>query len=355
MRSRLVTIAAVLACAAFGRWFAHYAGTTGLAGQRIPLSAVMAAVVCGIAFGNAWPRLSSEVAPLTFFTTTVLRVGIVLLGLRLSLATVSDIGLHALPVVVICISTALIVVTLASRALRMNRQLGGLIAVGTSICGVTAIVAMAPLIRARSAEVSYAVACITLSGLAAMIVHPLIAHLEFAAEPKLAGVFLGTAVHDTSQVVGAAMMYQDHYRATGVLEAATVTKLVRNLSMAIVIPLVAYLYRDPGEHGKVRFPDRRTTTLPAFLLGFIAMCTIRSLGDLGTPALGFLSSGTWSATIATAQTVSDGCFVLAMAAVGLQTRLSAFAHLGLAPLLLAMLAASVVGLASWGSIQLILV
>jgi uncharacterized membrane protein YadS len=82
---------------------------------------------------------------LTLCTVVVLRIGIVLLGLRLSLAAAIGLGVHALPVVLICITSALVIVTFVSRAMGMSRELAALIAVGTSICGVTAIVAMAPL------------------------------------------------------------------------------------------------------------------------------------------------------------------------------------------------------------------
>jgi uncharacterized integral membrane protein (TIGR00698 family) len=354
MRPRIATVAAVIACAVFGFWFARFAGAMLLGATKSPLSSIMVAVVSGVLIGNLFPRVAADAATLTFCTVTVLRVGVVLLGLRLSLAAASDIGLHALPVVIVCISTALVLVTIASRAMGMNRQLGGLIAVGTSICGVTAIIATAPVIRAREAEVTYAVGCITLFGLLAMFVHPLIAHVQFAGFPRLAGVFLGTAVHDTSQVVGAAMIYQDRYAAAGALETATVTKLVRNLAMAVVIPLVAYLYRDPIQASGDSAAGKRPPIVPGFVLGFIAMCALRSLGDFSTPAFGIVPASAWGTAIGGAQTVSEWCFTLAMAAVGLQTRLDAFGHLGLKPVLLAMLAAAVVGAASLASIHVFL-
>jgi uncharacterized integral membrane protein (TIGR00698 family) len=160
MPLRLATPLAVLACTLFGPWFAQYAGTVLLGNARSPFSGVMGAILAGMVIGNLRPQLASDGAVLKSCTVWVLRVGIVLLGLRLSLAAAIGLGLHALPVVLICITTALLLVTLASRAMAMSPQLAALIAVGTSICGVTAIVATAPVIRAREAEVSYAVACI---------------------------------------------------------------------------------------------------------------------------------------------------------------------------------------------------
>jgi uncharacterized integral membrane protein (TIGR00698 family) len=258
-----------------------------------------------------------------------------------------------LPIVLICITAALLLVTIASRAMAMSPPLAALIAVGTSICGVTAIVAMAPVIRAREAEVSYAVACIALFGLIAMFVHPMIAHALFATQPQLAGVFLGTAVHDTSQVVGAGLMYQDQYSTAGVLEAATVTKLVRNLMMAAVIPLVALLFRDGARHEGDVAAERRFPAIPGFVLWFIAMCALRSAVDFCEPALGPMGRDAWNSIVGGAQRLSEICLTVSMAAVGLQTRIGAFRQIGFRPLLLAMLTAAVVGGVSLLSIRLL--
>ena len=99
---------------------------------------------------------------------TVLRIGIVLLGLKLTILAIAEIGKIGIPIIIVCISTALIAVTFINRALGLPKRLGTLIAVGTSICGVSAIVATAPVIEAEDDETSYAVACITLFGLVAL-------------------------------------------------------------------------------------------------------------------------------------------------------------------------------------------
>ena len=114
----------------------------------------------------------------------MLRFGIILLGLRLSLAAVGELGLAALPVIVGCIAVALVAVTWINRALGLPRRLGSLIAVGTSICGVSAIAATAPVIDAEEDEVSYSVACITLFGLLALFCYPLLAHGMFGGDAE---------------------------------------------------------------------------------------------------------------------------------------------------------------------------
>ncbi len=145
------------------------------------------------------------------------------------------------------------VVTWINRALGLPRRLGSLIAVGTSICGVSAIVATGPAIDAEEDEVSYAVACVTLFGLVALFTYPFLAHAIFGGDARKVGLFLGTAIHDTAQVAGAGLMYREQYRAPEALDTATVVKLTRNLCMAGVIPLMAALYhRGGGPDGRAR-------------------------------------------------------------------------------------------------------
>jgi len=107
----------------------------------------------------------------------------VLLGLRLSLEAAWQIGVHALPLVIGCITVGLASVLWLSKRLGIGSRLGSLIAVGTGICGVSAIVATAPAIKAKDEEVSYAVTVITLFGMIAMCVYPFLSHFYSMAMP----------------------------------------------------------------------------------------------------------------------------------------------------------------------------
>src|SRR3954454_953428 len=169
--------------------------------QKSPISPIMLAVVLGLVIRNTIGVPKAYEAGLRLCLKTVLRLGIVLLGLGLSVQAVAKMGLIGLPIIACCIATALIAVTYINRALRLPSRLGTLIAVGTSICGVSAIVATAPAIDAEDDETSYAVACITLFGLVALFAYPFVAHGVFDT-PAQAGTFLGTAIHDTSQLAG---------------------------------------------------------------------------------------------------------------------------------------------------------
>ncbi len=128
----------------------------------------MMAIVIGMVLANTIAIPDTIQNGLRFCASTILRTGIMLLGIRLSLMGAGRFTLVALPFVFAAIAIGLITIRLLGQKLGLSRQLSGLIAVGTSICGCTAIVATAPLIKAKEAEVSYAIACITVLGLAAM-------------------------------------------------------------------------------------------------------------------------------------------------------------------------------------------
>ncbi len=234
-----------------------------------------------------------------------------------------------------------------------------MIAVGTSICGVTAIVATSPVIDADEEESAYAVAVITVFGLFATLFYPSLANVIFAGDAIKAGLFLGTAVHETAQVVGAAKIYSDMYSQALALDIATVAKLVRNVFMVVVIPFMAYYYaRQTTVEGD--FKKKKTNVLkllPMFILGFIAMAAIRSIGDAGInsggTALGFMAAPTWIAVISTIKSWAEFLLVVALAGVGLGTTFRSIKALGIKPFIVGLAASFSVGLVSYIAIILL--
>ena len=306
----------------------------------------MMAIIIGMLIANAIGVPESFRSGLKFCASTILRLGVMLLGIRLSLYGAGQFTLVALPFVAAAIATGLLAVTLIGRAMGLSRQLAGLIAVGTSICGCTAIVATAPLIKANESEVSYAIACVTVFGIAAMFAYPFLAHATFALQPELAGLFLGTSIHETAQVAGAGMMYQSQYQAPAALDIATVTKLVRNLCMVAVIPLAGVWFggdqRD-GDAERVRW----WSLIPWFIIGFAVMSALRTLGDLGDRPFGLLSPAAWVGTVEVLQDSAERLLLVAMAAIGLTSMLAGIIRIGLRPFALGLFAALLVGSVSF--------
>lgn len=308
------------------------------------ISGIMVAILLGLALGNLL-KLPAALKPgIGFAVKRVLRLGIVLLGLKLSIVEVGSIGLKSLPVILVTIPAAILIVTYLGRRLGLPDRLGTLIAVGTSICGNTAIVAVSPTIGAKEEETSYAVACITVFGLFAMLAYPFVAHWLFGGDAFKAGLFLGSSVHDTSQVAGAGMVYSDFYQDPQALNVATVTKLERNLSMLLVIPLMSILYHRRSSEGTA--PPPWWTMVPLFVVGFACMSALRTIGDLGDRPFGLLTQEQWHTFLDVSKQVSTYCLGIAMAGVGLGTSIKGLKAMGLKPLGLGLVSALIVGIIS---------
>lgn len=351
-------LAVVLMLAA--AWLADGLGAALLRAQGVdptdqpsPVSPVPIAIIIGLLLRNTLPLPALAEDGLRFATTKVLRLGIILLGLKLSLIELARVGAGVLPAVALVIAAGLAFTLLAARTFALPPRLGALIAAGTSVCGVSAILCTAPAIKAEQREVAYAVACITLFGLAAMLLYPFLAPLLLHSSSAL-GMFFGTAVHDTSQVVGAALTYSQRIGDDSVLKIATVTKLARNLFLMVVIPLLAY-FALRGEAAGQRLPLGRL--LPAFVLGFVLMAVLRSVGDAalrggpGSRALGLWTSAEWKSLTRQLADLWGAryCLGVAMAAVGLQTSIGVFRDVGVRPLVVALAAALFVAVCGGGA------
>ena len=349
-------VAALLAWASI--WLSSYVGVTLLGFDKTPISAVMLAILLGLVFGALVPLPQALKPGFNFAVKKVLRLGIILLGIRLTVFDIFKLGVFGVPIVVFCILGALFFTTRINKWVNLPERLGTLIAVGTSICGVSAIVATGPAIDAEEEEVAYAVAVITVFGLLATLVYPYVANVIFAGEALKVGLFLGTSVHDTSQVVASAKVYADVFGAPLALDVATVTKLVRNVFMAAVIPLMV-LYCARKTAGQRESADKKISVLkllPLFIVGFLAMAAIRSIGDAGGNAggnaFGLWDAAAWTGIVGFIQTWGGNLLVVALAGVGLSTDFRAFRGLGIKPFIVGLGAALGVGVVSFLAISL---
>ncbi len=351
----LVLLVSMPIASLLGSLLSHFQANA-TSGRPSPVSAITVAIVLGALLANLFPLPSSTLEPgLKFSMKNLLRLGIILVGLRLSFLDVLKLGVWGVPAVLIVIASALLFSALFCRILNVSPRLGALTAAATAICGVTAAVATAPVIEADEKELAYTVANVTLFGLLGMLFYPYLAHALFADAPASAGLFLGTSIHDTSQVMGAAMSYRDLFNDEAAFRVATVTKLTRNVFIAAVVPLLGFLYaRRRAANTRVQI----ASLFPLFVLGFILAAVIRSLGDgmldRGLNALALLDATQWRAlTKFLGETSSQWLLGTAMAAVGLSTDFSMFRQMGLRPLYLGFAVALVVGVVGLGVAALI--
>lgn len=296
------------------------------------ISAVTIAVLLGLLVGQIPLVRAAGLGPgLSFAATRVLRIGIVLLGARLSLGQVVSIGLPAAIVVVITMSCALLLVLGLSRLAAVEPALAVLLAVGAAVCGNSAVVATAPVIGARSRDVAYAVATVTLFGTAAVFLYPLIGHAIPLSDAAF-GLWSGIAINDTSQVVAASSAF-----SPGALEVATVVKLIRNALMAPLLIGIAWSWARSGHQAGDASAGLRKA-VPLFVLGFVAMTILRTVGVIG-------------ADLAAALDVASGWFIITgLAAVGLSIRFEEVRAIGPRALVIGLGAAVVIGLTTLGAI-----
>lgn len=318
---------------------------------KSPVSAIMMAIILGIVVKNTMGVPEFCQSGVGFGLKKLLRLGIILMGIRLSIFAVLKIGILSAGIVVVAIATGVFVTLFITRKLHLAERLGTLIGVGTGICGASAIVATGPAIEAKEEEITYAVGTITIFGIVAMFLYPYVSHLTLSLSHVESGIFMGTSIHETAQVAGAGLMYDQLWiggnkaiNPTGA-DVAIVTKLVRNAFMAIAIPLLSYLYimRNRGVSGK---KVSALSLFPTFILGFIALAVIRSLGDYVVLNKGLWNAAGWNQFCSTINHWSGNLLAVAMAGVGLGTDIRKLRQLGAKPFYVGLIAALSVGVVS---------
>ena len=318
--------------------FNNIIGIELLGYTKSPISTAMIAILIGIFFGNFLQIRESFQKGLDFTREYILKLGIICLGIQLKPFEFLDFGKIAIPLIVICIISVLIVIKLIIKKLKIPTRMAYLISIGSTVCGTTAIMATAPVIKANKSEVSYAIANITLFGILSMLLYPYFANIYFEGNPLFAGLFLGTSIHETSQVAAAGLIYEQQFNSPETLNIATVTKLIRNTFLIIMIPLFAFLY-NRGQRKKKDYSI--LNIFPYFVLGFVGMIILRNIGD---QVFEVYNNDYWKEVINFIKISSKIFLTMAMAAIGLSTNLKDISVMGYKPFIVGFIAMLTVGI-----------
>jgi uncharacterized integral membrane protein (TIGR00698 family) len=301
----------------------------------------MIAILIGIFFGNIFKVRESISLGLDFTQKYILKLGIICLGIQLKPFEFLEFGKIAIPLIIICIVSVLIVVKLVVKIIKIPRHMSYLISIGSTVCGTTAIMATAPVIKAKKNEISYAIANITVFGILSMLIYPYFANFYFDSDSLKIGLFLGTSIHETSQVAAAGLIYDQQFNSPETLNVATVTKLIRNTFLVVMIPLFAYLH-NRGQTKEKNYSI--ISVFPYFVLGFVGMIIFRNIGDQLFSDHTY--SNNWNETINFVKASSKVFLTMAMAAIGLSTNLRDLKSMGYKPFVVGFIAMSTVGLVS---------
>ena len=300
---------------------------TATAGYAPVVGAPIFAIAFGIVIANTM-RGPLHITALRIgdVSKLCLKGGIILLGGSLDLGIIVRTGAASLPLLAVTIAAGLACALLIGRTMRVDWRMRCLIGMGTTICGASAIAALAPLIRAKAEEIAYAISVIFFFNMLAVFAFPAIGHLLSLSDPGF-GLWAGTAVNDTSAVVAAGFAYSH--------DAGTIATIVKLTRTTLIIPLVIGFgllvpWFEGWHSSEGELLARRVyQAVPVFIILFVLASLLNTLGVIGQFGPTVQLAGRW-------------VLVVALAAVGLQGHWRAFAGAGTRPLLL--------GLVTWAAV-----
>lgn len=280
-------------------------------GASLGLSPMTFAILIGMLVGNTfYPRIvTSSEKGVVFAKGTLLRLGIVLYGFRLTIPQLANLGwsIVLIDIFMVC-STFLVTYFIGRRLLKMDQNTVILTGAGCSICGAAAVMATSSLLKAKATEVTQAITVVVLFGTIAIFLYPWIYHMWFSSQQALDfGVVVGASVHEVAQVVAIGKQVSD-----SAMDLAVLTKMVRVILLVpFLFVLMWWLLRQSHQsdmHQKI--------TMPWFALGFLLVIFLNSFISLPDVLRSWLIE------------VDQFLLTMAMAALGLTTQLATFKKAG---------------------------
>lgn len=320
-----IALSAVLAALAMGLGNIAWLQSHGM-------SALTVAILLGIVLANTvYTRLAGTVGPgVDFSKQTLLRAGVILYGLRLTLQDIGHVGIAGVLIDAVVLTTTFgLAYLLGTRFFGLDRTTAILIGAGSAVCGAAAVMATEPIVRAKAEQVTVAVSCVVVFGTLAIFLYPMLYSLNthwqwIPAGPRAFGIYAGSTIHEVAQVFAAGRSV-----SIATADTAVVTKMVRVMMLApLLIALSAWMTRRAGhthpgvEQCAEASGAKHRLRIPWFAFGFIGMVLFNSAP--------MLPQGVRIALV----DVDTFILAMAMAALGLTTHASAVRSAGIKPLLL---------------------
>ena len=269
-----------------------------------------------------------------FAARDLLRVGVALLGTRITFEQIVHLGWHPIVLVIVSVVATILFSAVVARLVGFNTLFGFLTGGATAICGASAALALSaslPAHPAKETATAFTILGASVASMLAMIAYPILAHqLDLSAVAS--GVFIGGSIHEVAHVVGAGYSIS---RETG--DIATIVKLMR---VAMLVPVIVFAAIVTRRAQGGAAPAERPPLLPWFAVAFLLLAWINSIGWIGSTMQSFTND------------VSRWCLIIAMSAIGMKTQLKQIVAVGLKPVLLMLgeavfLAALVLCLSRW--------
>ena len=270
-----------------------------------------------------------------FSSKTILRIGVALLGIRITFGDISEIGFSAAAIVVFAVATTVALGAVLARILGFSRDFGLIAGGSVGICGASAALAVASVLPKTKANEQFTllvVVGVTVLSTIAMVVYPFILQILDVGSMD-AGIFIGTTIHDVAQVVAAGMLFGS--------EAGDVSTVVKLFRVALLLPVVLVISFFFASQSSEKVGLQSVKLIPLFLVGFVALSLIASM-QMVSPA-----------TIESISSFSRWMLVIAIAAAGLKTNFQELAELGWKPVILLVLETLFIALLAAGLMLLL--
>lgn len=271
------------------------------------------ALVLGMLLNRFYSKDDSFKNGVDFSSKTILRMGIILMGISLSFGQVMVVGKYALVLMAFTLTTAFGGGYLLGRLFKVDWKLTSLLSFSTAICGGSAVATLGPVIEAKNRDIAYAISATFIFDILTVILFPYMGMLLGMGDTGF-GLWVGTAINDTSSVVAAGYAFSD---VAG--SFAMIVKLTRTLFIVPIVLIYAAIYTKKQQINK-KVSIR--SIFPWFILGFILMVAIRSTGILPINSVNGIAK------------LSKFLMVMALGAIGLKTSISELKGVGIKPMVL---------------------
>lgn len=279
------------------------------------LGGTLIALIIGMLLNPLVSRYEIFDSGINWTSKKILRTGIILAGITLSFSQVIIAGKYAFILMVFTLTTSFGVGYICKKVFKINWKLASLLSVSTAICGGTAVATLGPTIRAKNRDIAYAISATFIFDIITVIAFPWIGRLLGLGDTGY-GLWIGTAVNDTSSVVAAGYAFSD---AAGSL--ATIVKLTRTLFIVPVVLIFSWIYTKKETPSQAAEKVNVRKIFPWFILGFLAVVGIKSTGFVPDSIVAGVSH------------LSKFSLSMALAAIGLKTNLKEVAGVGITPMI----------------------
>ena len=309
-----VLLITLFSCAAF------YIGEMNFV-KELSFSPMIVGIILGMLYANSLRNNLPEtwVPGIQFCSKRILRIGIILYGFRLTFQDVLAVGLPAIFIDTIIVTTTILGGILIGRMLKMDRGIALLTSIGSGICGAAAILGAESTIQTKPYKTAVAVSTVVIFGTISMFIYPILYHNgTFVLSANEMGIFTGATLHEVAHTVGPG-------NAVGkeISDVAIIVKMIRVMMLVPVLLITSFMVSQPAIKAGEQNGSMKKVSIPWFAIGFLAVIGFNSFDLLPQSLTAFINN------------VDTFLLTMAMTALGAETSIDKFRKAGAKPFVLA--------------------